>query len=276
MENRVVYEYMMNTLGINNPFGAPVYYKETVSSTMDEARLLAARLSPHGTVISAGFQESGRGRTRGRPWNADRGKNLFFTIIFRYPEISRIPRAITLRTGLALSLAVEDFEPLLLGHTRVKWPNDLMIFDRKAAGILTEAEGGTVYTGIGVNVAQSVFPAPLKAKATSLFLAREEARHSSPPGPEPEAGACLSLLERILPRLYGEFNALPSEADAWRKPLTERLYRRGGRVRFLSGGAETGKPVEGVLAGIGTEGELLILPEGERECRSFVTGELMF
>ncbi|MDR3146361.1 MAG: biotin--[acetyl-CoA-carboxylase] ligase, partial [Treponema sp.] len=66
----------MKTLAIANPFGAPVYHRERVSSTMDEARILAAAGEAGGTVIAADFQEAGRGRTRGRTWTADPGKNL--------------------------------------------------------------------------------------------------------------------------------------------------------------------------------------------------------
>ncbi|MDR2053916.1 MAG: biotin--[acetyl-CoA-carboxylase] ligase family protein, partial [Treponema sp.] len=168
--------------GVNNPFGAPVYYRETVSSSMDEARHLAARGERHGTVISAGFQEAGRGRGRNRPWNADRGKNLFFTILLRYAGIDAVPGALTLRTGLAVSLAVEDFAPELKGRVQVKWPNDIMLAGplpggtAKTAGILAEsvvdASGCTVYIGVGVNLAQTEFPAAIRGRAASILLAR--------------------------------------------------------------------------------------------------------
>jgi BirA family biotin operon repressor/biotin-[acetyl-CoA-carboxylase] ligase len=252
---------------IPNPWGAPVYYRERLSSTMDEARRLAARGMPHGTVICAGLQEAGRGRKR-RPWAAAAGENLLFTVLLRYPGFSALPGALTLRAGLALSLAVEDFAPLLSGRIRVKWPNDLMIDSWKAAGILTEGDGETVYIGIGVNVAQTVFPEAFRAKATSLALALGD-RGAAALGPESR----FLLLEKILPRLYRELE--PPETDAsWRKRLTERLYHRGCPVRFFPGEADSSRLVEGTLEGIGPEGELLITPRNAAGPVPFVTGEL--
>lgn len=276
----------MERIPVPNPFGAPVYHLETTSSTMDESRNLAARGEGHGTVVVADFQEAGRGRTPGRLWTADRGRNLFFTILLRYPGFASIPPALTLRTGLALALGVEDFAPPLAGRVMVKWPNDLMIPSpgrgkkaRKAAGILTEGDGETVHIGIGVNLAQTVFPPDYRDKATSIALALGEggsAAFTFPPDWPP--GAPFRLLEKILSRLYREI--VPPEGPAgpeapgnWRERLTERLYMRGRRVRFIAGGAGSGQAVEGSLEGIGPGGELLILPR-DGEFRSFVTGEL--
>jgi BirA family biotin operon repressor/biotin-[acetyl-CoA-carboxylase] ligase len=278
----------MKILSIPNPFGAPVYYRETVSSTMDESRLLAAGGAPHGAVIAAGFQEQGRGRVRGRHWTADRDKNLFFTLLLRYPGLSAIPAALSLRTGLALSLAVEDAAPLLAGQVLVKWPNDLMIRSgqdgifRKAAGILIEGDGRTLFIGIGVNVAQTGFPESIRSKATSILLAQN--------APLPVPDLRFPLLERILARLYRELEetgepapvpALPPDRSPapslppWRSRLEERLYMRGRRVRFIPGAADSGEAVEGILDGVGPGGELLLTPDGAGEARSFVTGELL-
>jgi BirA family biotin operon repressor/biotin-[acetyl-CoA-carboxylase] ligase len=288
---------MMKACNIENPFSAPVYYRETVSSTMDEARHLAAHGERHGTVIIAGFQKEGRGRGRGRPWNADRGKNLFFTILLRYDNINAVPKAITLRTGLAVSLAVEDFAPALKGRVQIKWPNDIMVLGTradahkesacageaaKAAGILTEsvtdASGCTVYIGVGVNLAQTEFPEAFRSKVTSLFLAQQTPRLTeNTAGPLSRAAYTgedrFPLLEKILVRLYLEITREQSRAD-WRERLNARLYRHKERVRFFAGGADTGEQVEGVLTGIGETGELLIMVDGETETRAFITGEL--
>jgi BirA family biotin operon repressor/biotin-[acetyl-CoA-carboxylase] ligase len=270
-----------------NPFGSPVYYFETLSSTMDGARRLAAEGEGHGTVVAAGFQEAGRGRTAGRHWQADGGKNLFFTIILRYPDYAFIPKALTLRTGLALSLAIEDFAPPLAGMPRVKWPNDIMLpgpaaagtgAARKAAGILTEGDGETLYVGIGVNVAQTEFPEALRSKAVSLALALGDAA----PGAVLSPDAPFRLLEKILSRLYREISpgddprgGQPRDGRArWQDRLEERLYMKDKPVSFMAGGADSPRPVEGLLRGIGPDGELLIVPRGESLPRAFVTGEL--
>jgi BirA family biotin operon repressor/biotin-[acetyl-CoA-carboxylase] ligase len=220
---------------------------------------------------------------------ADPGKNLSLTIILRYPDLQSIPRAITLRTGLALSLAVEDFAPALAGMFMVKWPNDLMLGPMpgaacgveaalktetafKAAGILTEADGGTVFIGIGVNVAQTEFPRDLRARATSIHLALQTLTGAEPP-PMESPKARFRLLERILVRLRGELEPAGDAGD-WRRRLEERLYLLGRDVQFVPGAADSDAVIEGRILGIGPEGELRILPRGETEVQSFITGEL--
>ncbi|MDR2095150.1 MAG: biotin--[acetyl-CoA-carboxylase] ligase [Treponema sp.] len=255
----------MKEKSIINPFGAPVYYQEAVSSTMEESRLLAARGEAHGTVIVADFQEQGRGRA-GRPWLAARGQNLFFTILLRFACFKAIPRAITLRTGLAVSLAIEDFAPPLRGQVKVKWPNDIMLFSKKTAGILTESDSSLVYIGIGINVFQREFPAQLKAKATSILIETERAGQSG--NTDRERGRDI-LLGHILARLYTELTA--DRAD-WRSRLEERLFKKDERVRFTPGLADSPLKVEGALRGIDPDGGLIIETEGDK--RLFTTGEL--
>ncbi|MDR1971924.1 MAG: biotin--[acetyl-CoA-carboxylase] ligase [Treponema sp.] len=287
----------MERLALKNPFGAPVYRMARCSSTMDEARNLAARGAPHGTALTADFQEAGRGRIRGRPWLGRAGENLFATVLLRYP--GAIPEALTLKAGLAAAGAIEDFAPALTGSVEVKWPNDIMLCSGpdagpgrtacKAAGILTESDGETVYIGMGVNLGQTEFPPELRAKAGSIALALQSiaapagvpprpavpGAEPAPPGPSgplsPESR--FVLLEKILARLFQELEG-PEQAETWRSRLEQRLFRRGTQVLFIEGAADSGKEVRGVLSGIGAGGELLIIPQGERCPRSFVTGEL--
>ena len=289
MKTRLVSE----TLRLNNPFDAPVYYKEKVTSTMDEARLLTNE--PSGTVIAAGEQSAGRGRM-GRPWKMNTGENLPFTVLLRYGSIKAIPVCLTLRAGLAVSGAIEDFAGLfrnpprealhlwqarsspLAGRIFVKWPNDIMLLDkedrgRKAVGILAEAEDGNVYLGIGVNIAQKSFPPELEQKACSIaqILSEETDRN--------DAAALLAekrftLLELILSRLYEE---LTSDDSLWRRRLEDRLYLKGRKVSFFPGlpeeYAEKAVEIEGILQGVGDGGEICITADSG-ELLSFTTGEL--
>jgi len=294
----------VNTLQINNPFGAPVYYKETVTSTMDEARLLAGHKS--GTVIAAGEQSAGRGRS-GRPWKMNRGENLPFTIILRYGSIQAIPRCLTLRAGLAVSLAIEDFAALVRGSelsplankVQIKWPNDVMLLDQnghglKAVGILAEAEGGTVYLGIGINIAQRSFPPELTEKACSIAQMLSQSAGQGETAADREAALLAEcryiLLELILTRLHEELES--SGHTTVRERLEERLYMKGRRVCFIPGLPEelatansasvrnsaAGTPanpetIEGVLQGVSEDGEILITAD-TGEMLSFITGEL--
>jgi len=258
----------MKLLTIKNPFSAPVYHEETVTSTFDAARQLAKQGEVHGTVIAADFQEAGRGR-QNRPWAAEKGKNLLFTILLSYENISSIPVALTLRTGLAVSLAVEDLAPSLAGLVKLKWPNDVMIYAvkdetaRKAAGILTETDGKNVFIGVGVNVSQREFPEEYRSKAISIAQAVPDLAEDSR----------FSLLEKILVRLYEEIEA-PNKPAMWRERIMERLYKKGEAVIFAEGAADSNNLIEGTLSGIGPKGELLIIPGGEERERAFMTGEL--
>jgi len=265
----------MTSLKIRNPFNAPVYYEETVSSTMDVSRKLTRENSPcgtpygapHGTVILADFQEAGRGRKQDRRWEMERRMNLSFTILFRFPGIEDIPPALTLRAGLAVCLAIEDFAPCLQGSCLIKWPNDILIKPvrgegyKKAVGILCEADDGNVHLGIGINVAQKEFPSHLREKAISIALAA---------GRDISQDERYVLLEKILSRLYSELNA----ANSLKPRLEQKLYKKNEQVLFIEGAAGSGKEIKGRLTGITETGELLIIPDGETKPRPFITGEL--
>jgi len=269
----------MTSLRIRNPFNAPVYCEETVSSTMDVSRKLARENLPHGTVILADFQEAGRGRKQDRRWEMERGANLSFTILLRFSAIEDIPPALTLRAGLAVCLAIEDFAPCLKGSCLVKWPNDILIKPvrgegfKKAVGILCEADGGNVHLGIGINAAQKEFPSHLREKAISIALAAER---------DISQDERYALLEKILSRLYSELSAAHNgeEENSANKNLKmrleQKLYKKDEQVLFIEGAADSGKEVKGRLAGITESGELLIVPNGEENEKSFVAGELVF
>jgi BirA family biotin operon repressor/biotin-[acetyl-CoA-carboxylase] ligase len=271
----------MYQVEINNPFGAPVYYEETVSSTMNVSKDLARSGAAHGTVIMADFQESGRGRSS-RVWVSEKGQNLMFTILLRYNKFSSIPAALTLRAGLAVSLALEDFFPALAGKVKVKWPNDIMLFpgkaDGKAAGILAEisglaelnglaeAETSLVFLGAGINLGQKTFPKELQGKAVSIASFLEE--------PEKGAGAWQQRPQLLLEKILFYFFEELENAETWKQRLEERLYKKGAQVTFIEGAADSGKIVQGRLEGIGDGGELLLLLNGEITPRPFITGEL--
>ncbi|MCL2809010.1 MAG: biotin--[acetyl-CoA-carboxylase] ligase [Treponema sp.] len=253
----------MKSLKVFNPFNAPVYHIDIVSSTMDISRQLALNGEPHGTVILADFQEEGRGRIKGRQWLCEEGKNLMFTVLLRFKNMENIPQALTLRAGLAVSLAIEDFLPDLKDTVKVKWPNDIIINDKKIAGILCEADGGNVHIGIGINVSQKEFPANLSGKAASISLV---ANKDIPPSDNSR------LLEKILNRLFDE---IKNNTFDWKYLLEKRFYKVNEIVAFIEGAADSGRVVKGRLTGIGNDGEILILPDGETQSRSFFNGELV-
>jgi BirA family biotin operon repressor/biotin-[acetyl-CoA-carboxylase] ligase len=279
---------MMDAISIKNPFNeAAVFHVETVSSAMDASRELAAQGFPHGTVIVAGSQSAGRGRTPERVWRSDPG-NLYCTILLRYNGFQDIPQPLSLKSGLAVASAVDDFIADLPRGARpaalVKWPNDIMLRPnaagaaadagasraKKVAGILSESDGKTVFIGIGVNVAQTQFPEDLREKATSVSLAC---------GVALENDDRFRLLEKLLFYLYREVRQTD---DSWRERLSKRLYMKDARVRFIAGKTGSGEAVEGTLLGVGGDGSLLLLRNetsggkrgGDGEVEAFLTGEL--
>jgi len=258
----------MTEIKISNPFNAPVFHEETVTSTMDISRKLQAQGKPHGTVITADFQENGRGRIRGRSWEMQRGKSLSFTILLRYQSVEKIPVALTLRAGLAAALAIENKTQKGFAQcsVKIKWPNDIMINSKKLAGILCEADGGNVYLGIGINIFQKEFPSHLKEKAASIA----NSVNIIPENSVYEDNYRYILLEAILLQLYNELDT-PLGED-WKTRLEKMFYKKDENVVFINGAADSGKEVKGILKGINNDGALLI--ENDGKVLSFITGEL--
>ncbi len=147
-----------------------------VDSTMDVARAAAEAGAPDGHLVLADAQRAGRGR-RGAPWLSPPGSDLYLTLVLRrLPPTSELPLL-----GLAAALAVcETADALEVGPATVKWPNDVLIGGRKAAGILTEAYQGedgdpVVLLGVGIDVGRRTWPEALREVATSFAEAKGEA-----------------------------------------------------------------------------------------------------
>jgi len=242
-----------STLSVGNPFGAPVLRVAETSSTMEDARALAARGAPSGTAVTADFQSAGRGRFRDRSWSGERGRDLLFTLMLELDLEGAA--AFPLRVGLAVCRAVEGLSGAIA--FRLKWPNDLLADGMKVCGILCESSGGRYFAGIGVNCAAREFPLGLRHPATSL---------------EAVLGACVDRFD-LLGRILDELSRSFSRPD-WISEVAERLYRRGQPLRFLEGRPEDGRVVEGVLVGLGKGGELLIDIDGAG-IRSYSSGEIL-
>jgi BirA family transcriptional regulator, biotin operon repressor / biotin---[acetyl-CoA-carboxylase] ligase len=134
-----------------------------VGSTQHEAWSLIQRGAPSGTVVRADHQTQGRGR-QGRIWDSPRG-NLAATLAWHLGPTER-PGDYSLIVAVALHAALQD--SLLPGPSlRIKWPNDLMLDDKKCAGILIESpEPRWILIGTGVNIAH----APEARAALGSFL----------------------------------------------------------------------------------------------------------
>lgn len=203
--------------------GTPRVHLRRVDSTNEHARKLAAAGAPHGTLVSAGEQTSGRGR-QGRAWTAAPGSAVLMSVVLR-----------DLREALPLAAAVA-VSHALPAPSGIKWPNDIWLHERKVAGILVEGrpQEGWAVLGVGLNVSAEEFPEELSHTATSLRLA------GLPVSVEEMIGALALSLDHWLTRSTAEV------LDAWR----ERDALRGRPVRWEGG--------EGVACGVDQTGALLV------------------
>ena len=125
----------------------------SVDSTNDEAKRLADRVAPAGTIVIAGEQTRGRGRA-GRSWASPAGAGVYLSMVFR-PEVLKDAGPVSILAGLGIVRALDEAFPDL--HPQLKWPNDLYADGLKFGGILTEAAwtGKTpryLVAGAGINV----------------------------------------------------------------------------------------------------------------------------
>jgi BirA family biotin operon repressor/biotin-[acetyl-CoA-carboxylase] ligase len=162
----------MNEAGTSDLPRLPPAYRlvalETCESTNGEAMRRADEGAEDGTLVWARQQTKGRGR-RGRSWQGLPG-NLYFSMVLR-PDCSPQEAAqLGFVAALALGDAIGSIAPPMI-EVNFKWPNDVLLNGRKAAGILLESkifdgELDCLVLGIGVNVA--AYPQDLEPPATSL------------------------------------------------------------------------------------------------------------
>ncbi len=131
---------------------------------MELAHELARRGAAEGTLVWALRQEQGRGR-QGRAWISPEG-GAYVSLILRPQRPMREVPQLALVTGLSAAEAIRDTACL---YPSIRWPNDLLLRDKKVGGILVEAKDGAVVLGVGVNVITEA--AQLPAEAISLAAA---------------------------------------------------------------------------------------------------------
>ena len=138
----------------------------TVDSTNNyTAKLITQTKIPFGTVIMADFQSKGKGQ-RNQPWVSEKSKNLLVSI-FVNSSFLNTKSIFYLSKITALALREFIYDTLQM-ETLIKWPNDIIIGDKKIAGILIENQWKNSYIkssiiGLGININQVVFPKKLNA-----------------------------------------------------------------------------------------------------------------
>ena len=220
---------------------------DSLDSTNTEALKQARQGANEGLCIVARQQTAGRGR-RGRTWASAKDKGLYFSIILRPRVEAKYLTLITLMSGIAVYDTLHD-----LGlKPDIKWVNDILINEKKIAGILaetTETEKGlAVVVGIGINLKTSNFPPEIFAAATSVD------QHV---GQTPTTGQLTDDLTKHLKVFY---EILESDSGSekviaeWRKRSS---YFSGKGVRITL----ENEAITGVTGGLEPNGALRVVTE---------------
>ena len=148
-----LYPWEIKYLQKNKFVGKVIYYYENLSSTMDKAMDLALKGAEEGTVVVAEGQTKGKGRM-GRVWLSPKYKGIYFSLIIKPNLLLKQAPVLTLISAVAICEAIKQRINL---ETQIKWPNDILLGNKKIAGILTElsAEMDIVHAiivGVGINV----------------------------------------------------------------------------------------------------------------------------
>lgn len=226
--------------------GRDILTYEEVDSTMDAAKAMAERGAREGTCVFAEFQRKGRGRAN-RRWLCPKGKGLLLSIILR-PELPN-ERVCFLSGMVAVALAGAIRHELGL-ETLIKWPNDVLVNNKKVCGILVEAEtpkGKGPYfvigLGLNVNLTSKELPKQVIYPATSLLM-----EFGQPIDRIAMARAVLQHMDKWYGRLrVGDFKGIKEE---WVK-LSPIIGRRA-RVE------EKGVEYVGRISGLSTTGGVVM------------------
>ena len=226
------------------------HLKETGSTNDDLLQLVKEQKAERFQTLVADYQSVGRGR-RGDKWESSAASNLLFSVALPLDipprQWARIPHLV----GYLVGNAIES----VIGNIKVqsKWPNDILINDRKICGILVETTSqpspwAVAGIGLNLNMRQSDFPAELQTTATSLYevIECESNRWFI-------LGEILSGFIRGYPDLINDFDTILN----WAR---ERDFLLGKELQIKTSNGE----LKGTGAGLSAEGELLIVtPESD-------------
>ncbi|MBB2909648.1 BirA family biotin operon repressor/biotin-[acetyl-CoA-carboxylase] ligase [Streptosporangium becharense] len=206
-----------------------------------------------GAVVIAESQFAGRGRL-GRVWSVPPRSGLTFSVLLR-PDPSPVRQSwLPLLVGLAVASAVRKVAEV---DVRLKWPNDLLIGERKLAGVLAERVDSAVVVGVGLNVSVRAEELPVE---TATSLAVEEAACVDR---DPIIRAALREIEAH----YREWSEADGDADAC-----------GLRAAYLAASATVGREIRvelpgervltGTATGIDDAGHLIVASDGKEHTLS--------
>ncbi len=242
-----------------------IVYKEVTGSTNDDARDLAKNNAPHGSLVVADRQDSGRG-SRGRSWETPAGTNIAMSLIVRPTAPPDRISMLTLVMGLSVAEGIDlalaetegstesadgaDISNEAAPRSMIKWPNDVVIDKRKICGILTELHMNPdntisdVVIGVGINVNMTCFPDEIKEIAGSLLSQTGKRVNRS------------LVVARVMERFEENYDRFQRGYDlsALKEQYERRLINKGEMVRVL----DPREGFEGRALGITDIGELIV------------------
>jgi BirA family transcriptional regulator, biotin operon repressor / biotin---[acetyl-CoA-carboxylase] ligase len=239
-----------------------IEHHQVLSSTNDRAwELILERgdASDRG-VVTAGYQEKGRGRNR-RTWSSEKNSSLLMSLVV-IPEDEQNLQLLPLASGLAVVKAIMKYAEI---EASIKWPNDIMFGNKKMGGILVELKtsgneilGAVIGIGLNIKGGADIFPEELRVAAVTLETAVSK---------ECEPDAFMKIL-------FDELNIWIEVSFSDPERLGRELngawaHKKGDTLKVHSGGSI----VEGRFAGVSEEGALILQTEsGENR---FVQGEIL-
>jgi len=246
------------------------YLPSTGSTNTDLIAVAAQREDL--SVLVAGHQSAGRGRSTGRQWESPEGSSLAISVLLRPSAQSLSPTSfgwLPLIAGLAMARAVGQFIPA--SEVSVKWPNDVLVNERKISGILSELlpDLSGVVIGAGLNISQNQDELPIE-NATSLALELAKSEAASEVSNDQVLAAYLGELRALYSR-FVEGNG-DAAASGIRDEVAQRCGSIGRRVRAIMPGDQE---VTGNGVGLDETGRILIQPDGARELFAVSAGDIV-
>lgn len=234
-------------------FEKNIYRLGTIASTQDALKELFQHGAAEGTIVIARGQTQGRGR-RDKSWDSGEDMGLWMSVLLEPQGPEDSWSWVPLWAGIAARRALigvlkdgSDFQPESI---RLKWPNDIMMENRKLGGILSERVQNrqnrqAVILGLGINLLQtrSDFPPDIQEKAVSLFQVTNRIF-----APDAVLNSVVANLDNLLPLLK------PIRSDLIKEIWLQYAWGWERKLHLLSGTER----IEGVFSDLGEHGEICL------------------
>lgn len=251
-------EYELQSLIPNDSLISKIISYKELDSTNNKAKEIACDYEEN-ILLIAERQLAGRG-SKGRSWYAPEGDGIWMSLLLHPSIVPNHASRLTLIAALSVVKAIEEESGL---NPKIKWPNDVLLNDKKVCGILTEMSSEMDYIhyviiGIGINVHTKEFPEDLKKRTTSIALEGKIIKRS-----------------RLICKLVEHFNRYykvfleTEDLSAFISEYNELLVHKDKSIQVVSINSKK----EGIARGIDATGSLLLeLPDGR--VQPIISGEV--